>query len=82
MKTVKDARGFIVVTHEGYVDYPTERRLVQESSAVGDYDDSFDIPGSSYLWVGDKHHLNREEVQELVEILQHWLSHKTLRREV
>jgi len=25
------------------------------------------IPGSSFLWVGEYHHLNRKEVQELVE---------------
>lgn len=36
-------------------------RLIQESSAVGDY-----------LWVGD-HHLNREEVTELITRMQHWL---------
>ena len=47
--------------------------LALESSAVGDYDDSVDRPGSSFLWFGDHHHLNREEVSELVGFLQHWL---------
>jgi hypothetical protein len=53
-------------------------RLIQESSAIGDYEDSFDCPGSSYLWVGDDHHLDREEVAELIENMQHWLDNGRL----
>lgn len=72
MKSEKTQRGFVVVDHPGYTDgIPV--RLVQESSAIADYDTSMDCPGSSYLWVGEHHHLDREEVKELVERMQHWL---------
>lgn len=69
-------RGFQIVSHPCY---PTERnrdaspRLAQQSSAIGDYPDSFDRPGTSFLWLGDHHHLNREEVAALVERLSRWL---------
>ena len=69
------ARGFGVVKSEKYQNEPGQwERLIQESSAIGDYEDAMDKPGSSFLWVGDHHHLNREEVQELIERMQHWLA--------
>jgi hypothetical protein len=74
MKAEKTVRGFVVVTHAKYPPDGTETRLAQESSVVGDYDDAFDRPGSSALWIGDNHHLNREEVAELILRLNHWLS--------
>lgn len=49
---------------------------LQQSSAIGDYDDSFDRPGSSYVWLGsgeERMHLNREQVGELVSCLVNWL---------
>jgi hypothetical protein len=67
-------RGFELVEHPNYPPDGTESRLVQESSIVGDYEDALDRPGTSALWVGDHHHLNREEVAELVSRLQSWLS--------
>lgn len=68
-------RGFQVIRHPGYTQYdPRERCIVQTSSQIGDYEDSAAKPGSSYLWVGDIHHLNREQVAELVGYLQHWLA--------
>jgi hypothetical protein len=74
MRTKQSDRGFTFVTAEKY---QSERghftRLISESSQIGDYEDSFDKPGSSALWVGDDHHLNREEVHELIGRLQHWL---------
>ena len=73
VNTFKTNRNFRGVEHETYSENPRQERLIQESSAIGDYDNSFDIPGSSYLWVGDHHHLDRDEVQELVEIMQVWL---------
>lgn len=75
------SRGFAVVTAPHY---PSGRptRLLQESSIVGDYEDAFDNPGSSALWVGEDHHLNREEVRELALLLMYWLENKTLRTEV
>jgi hypothetical protein len=73
METVTH-RGFIAVIHEKYPNEQDEKtRLIQESSAIGDYKDSFDRPCSSYLWVGQDHHLNRGEVAELISRMQHWL---------
>lgn len=68
-------RGFQRLLHDGY---PAERtkgvhRLAGQSSAIGDYPDSFDRPGSSYLWIGDNHHLHREEVRAFIGHLQTWL---------
>lgn len=56
---------------------PFNDRLIQESSAVGEYYDSFDNPGSSFLWVGI-HHLSREDIKELIDRLQYWLDNKQL----
>lgn len=47
--------------------------LVAEASTVGDYPDSLDRPGSSFLWVGEYHHLDRNQVAELAAALNHWL---------
>lgn len=72
MRAITTQRGFVIVEHKEYGgdDY---KRLIQESSAIGEYDHSLDVPGSSFLWVGSWHHLNREEVEELVGRMQHWL---------
>lgn len=78
MKAEKTDRGFVVVTHEKYQNSEMTR-LIQESSAIGDYEESFDLPGSSYLWIGQDHHLNRDEVAELITRMQHWLETGRLR---
>lgn len=79
MKIETNIRGFRYITHPAY---PDERQavfpVVRESSIVGDYDDALDKPGSSALWVGENHHLNREEVTELRDALTHWLRRKRL----
>lgn len=67
-------RGLERVIHPTYAYVPVETRLVGRSSAIGDYDDSCDNPGTSFLWIGKDHHLNREEVSELVEYLVNWLN--------
>lgn len=78
MRIEKSARGFKSIIHPGYIDN-NDSRLIGESSAINDdYDDSFDIPGSSYLKIGVEHHLNREEVAVLRDALNHWLEHKRL----
>lgn len=79
MKAVKSERGFIHIIHLNHANEPVEKRLISESSAIGDYDDSLRKPGSSYLWIGEDHHLNREEVKELIERMQYWLDHKRLK---
>lgn len=72
MKVEQSDRGFRYVYYPSYTE-GNPIRLVQESSAIGNYEDSFDRPGSSFLWIGSSHHLDREEVRELVDIMQSWL---------
>lgn len=81
MELGKTERGFDILRHPRYVDEPDTQpvRLAQQSSAVGQYEDAFDRPGSSFLWVGDDHHLNREEVSQFVQHLQAWLQTGCLR---
>lgn len=78
MRLEKSDRGFMLLLHETYAEKSEEARLISESSAVGDYEDSYDKPGSSYLWVGNNHHLNREEVKQLIACMQYWLDKKRL----
>jgi hypothetical protein len=54
------------------------KAILQESSKIGDYQDSMEKPGSSYLWINEDFHLNREEVLELVEIMLQWLKNGKL----
>lgn len=71
-------RGFEIVTHPEYSE-KAPARLVQMSSAVGVDDLDNGNPGTSYLWIGSHHHLNRDEVEELCWRLEHWLHNGTLR---
>ncbi|RJQ25739.1 hypothetical protein C4577_05075 [Candidatus Parcubacteria bacterium] len=73
MNVIKTERGFEVLEHPRYVEPHDKIRLAQQSSAIGDYNHSFENPGSSYLWIGEHHHLNKEEVQQFIEHLQNWL---------
>ena len=77
MEVIISNRGFSAVFHRTYVNQ-TNSRIIGESSTIGDYDDSFDIPGSSFLWVGDSHLINRDEVRELVGLMQYWFDNKGL----
>ncbi len=81
MKIEKSNRGFTSLTHEPYTKPDADNRIVTESSAIGDYPDSFDKPGSSFLWFGFVHHLNREQVAEVVGHIQRWLKTGSLREE-
>lgn len=78
MKIVRSERGFQFLVHGAYVPPHEEKRLVSQSSVVGEYEDSFERPGSSALWIGDEHHLNREEVAQLVQHLSAWLKSGSL----
>lgn len=82
MKVQETGRGFQMLVCPAKVmgtDQTKDVRLVQQSSAIGDYEDSITEPGSSYLWVGSGtvdsswHHLDREQVSELIVYLQRWL---------
>jgi len=70
MKAATTRRGFVVVTHPQYLAPHEEERLIQESSAIGDCPS----PGGSFLWIGDDHHLNRDEVAELVSRMVTWMA--------
>lgn len=67
-----DHRGFCVLTHRGYpVSRGENLRLAQESSAI-----DFSVgnpPGGSFLWIGQDHHLSRQQVAEFIKHLQRWL---------
>lgn len=80
MQIEKNDRGFKSITHPIYADDEGNvSRIITESSAINfHYVDGLDIPGSSYLWFGEDHHLNREEVLKLKDALDHWLKHKRL----
>ena len=81
MKSKLTGRGFVRVEHDKYPPVePTNEQctLLQESSAIGEYEDSWENAGSSYLWVGDNHHLNRDEVAEMISRMQYWLDTKRL----
>lgn len=73
MHVEKNDRGFQAVVHPQYVSGEGSRLLAQSSAINFDYDDSFDRPGSSFLWVGAKHHLDRDEVAQMVEHMKKWL---------
>lgn len=79
MEVTKTARGFEVIDLATRTKTPGSVRLLQQSSAVGDYADSLERPGSSYLWLGESHHLDREDVAQLVTHLQAWLATGSLK---
>ena len=72
-KDSKTGRGFSVVD---FVDANGQECSVQQSSAVGDYEDSVGRPGTSFVWLGvgeDRMHIDREQVRGLIDRLQCWL---------
>ena len=77
MKKEQTDRGFVVIKENNYPDR-NEVRLLQESSAVGNYEDSLDNPGSSHLWVGSDFHLDRDQIKEMMTYMQYWLDNKRL----
>ena len=72
MEVKETQRGFSYIDFEDYLNPRTKRKLILQSSAIGEYRDSLDKPGSSFLWVGDCH-LDREEVTELIGHLKKWV---------
>lgn len=76
MKRVTTERGFQLIECPKYLPEDgkfVSARVVQQSSAIGNAPDAFDRPGSSYLWFGEDHHLDRAQVKELVAHLNLWL---------
>jgi len=77
MKVTKNSRGFEHLEHRPHdASLGASQRLVQASSASGD--DHLDRPGTSFLWLGQDHHLSRSEVRQLVAHLQAWLDSGSL----
>ena len=81
MEIVTTSRGFRVLQHPSFI-CQQKVQLLAEASAMGPYPDSVDNPGSSYLWIGHAHRLDREEVTLLIRQMQHWLDYKRLPMEV
>lgn len=81
MQVILSPRGFEQLTHEARLEPHLSARLASQSSAIGNYPDSFSRSGSSFLWVGKEHHLDREEVQQLIAHLQNWLDTGHLSKE-
>lgn len=77
MRLTQSDRGFHFVMHPLYSGerQGEEERLVSESSCVGDGKGK---PGSRCLWVGDNHHLSRDEVRQLERYIHRWLTTGTL----
>jgi hypothetical protein len=73
MHIIKGKRGFEFLMHGTTLAPLEEQRLASQSSAIGDHEDSADHPGTSFLWIGNNHHLGREDVAQLVRHLQAWL---------
>jgi hypothetical protein len=78
MNVEKSERGFENLMHSSYPAKATgggaPARLAGQSSAIGDYEDSWERPGSSFLWIGQQHHLNREEVDRFARHLLEWVA--------
>lgn len=80
-KYSKNARNFELIEFRDAYD---KECSLQQSSIIGEYDDAYDRPGSSCVWLGrdpdpadtqssTRMHLNREQVADLVDQLQCWL---------
>ena len=69
----KTSRGFEIIDFDDSNGFYS---TLQQSSAIGDYADSLDRPGTSFVWLGvdsERMHLNREQVAGLIVRLQCWL---------
>jgi hypothetical protein len=74
MKILTTCRGFEFVR---FTDHNKQLCTIQASSAIGDYNDAYDKPGNSFLWMGvgdTRMHVGREQVAEIVTHLQAWLA--------
>lgn len=69
----KTLRGFPQLVHPTHKNPDVPTALLEQSSMIDFSQPDSQTPGTSYLWVGKDHHLNRAEVQELVVHLQRWL---------
>lgn len=87
-KVTYPGRGFEVIE---FKDRGHQNCTLQQSSAIGDYENSFSKPGSSFVWLGYNEpdmidgnaycrmHLDREQAQALINHLTQWLKTGSLR---
>ena len=66
-------RNLQYIHHDPYVSNGDDGLIVQSSAINTSYSDSFQRPGSSYLWIKGLFHLNREEIEEMIGYLGTWL---------
>lgn len=78
MKIETTERGF---NYSKFKDHNGRECSLQQSSAIGDYEDSWDRPGSSFVWLGvdeapeglgTRMHLDRRQVGEICRRLENW----------
>lgn len=74
-KCKQTSRGFQIIT---FNDANEKECELQQSSALDDTDRGRQAVGSSYVWLGvgdysERMHLHREQVQELIQVLNGWL---------
>ncbi len=82
MILTKTDRGFEQVEHgKNGLAWLTGRLIAQSSAINPDQIDAIKNPGSSYLWIADQYHLNRDEVKELITRLQAWLDTGSLKKD-
>lgn len=74
MKITKSDRGFQFIMWPNHVD-GEKTRLVSQSSAT----DLEHAPGETWLWIGEHHHLDVDEVSELIGHLQAWVKTGSLK---
>jgi hypothetical protein len=73
MKVTKSERGFPRLDHEDYPGAQPSVLALASSVIYSKYPDAMQRPGTSALWIGADHHLDREQVAELIQHLQSWL---------
>lgn len=74
MQVERTDRGFEIIR---FADLNGKSCSLQASSAILDYPDSIEKPGSSAVWLGvqdERMHLNQEIAKELINHLQSWLN--------
>lgn len=81
MEVRESGNKFPAIVHPEWTDDPAPNELVMvaQSSIIGDYPDAAARPGTSALWIGTDHHLNREEVAQLIRHLQSWVDTGSLK---
>ena len=73
MRVTETERGFPRIEHQNYPGGEPGTLAMASSVVYTKYPDAMERPGTSALWIGTEHHLDREQVAELIQHLQSWL---------